>query len=203
MKKIKVLTAVILAFLLMFSLTGCGEIEKAESAVRGMFEAFKSSNIEEAQKYVNIEDITSAGETDMTKDSAVITDTVFKNLSYEIVSSEQTDDNTVIVKTKITTTDMKPVMGEYFSKTLEYTLSNVFTYSELTEEEKSAKMNEILEECVSKDNLDTVTNEVDIKVVKNDNNEWKIESDETFVNALLGGLIEAIEDLQESFKNQG
>ncbi len=203
MKKIKVLTAVILAFLLMFSLTGCGEIEKAESAVKGMFEAFKSSNIEEAQKYVNIEDITSAGETDMTKDSAVITDTVFKNLSYEIVSSEQTDDNTVIVKTKITTTDMKPVMGEYFSKTLEYTLSNVFTYSELTEEEKSAKMNEILEECVSKDNLDTVTNEVDIKVVKNDNNEWKIESDETFVNALLGGLIEAIEDLQESFKNQG
>ena len=187
----------------MFSLTGCGEIEKAESAVKGMFEAFKSSNIEEAQKYVNIEDITSAGETDMTKDSAVITDTVFKNLSYEIVSSEQTDDNTVIVKTKITTTDMKPVMGEYFSKTLEYTLSNVFTYSELTEEEKSAKMNEILEECVSKDNLDTVTNEVDIKVVKNDNNEWKIESDETFVNALLGGLIEAIEDLQESFKNQG
>lgn len=203
MKKIKVLTAVILTFLLMFSLTGCGEIEKAESAVKGMFEAFKSSNIEEAQKYVNIEDITSAGETDMTKDSAVITDTVFKNLSYEIVSSEQTDDNTVIVKTKITTTDMKPVMGEYFSKTLEYTLSNVFTYSELTEEEKSAKMNEILEECVSKDNLDTVTNEVDIKVVKNDNNEWKIESDETFVNALLGGLIEAIEDLQESFKNQG
>lgn len=203
MKKIKVLTAVILAFLLMFSLTGCGEIEKAESAVKGMFEAFKSSNIEEAQKYVNIEDITSAGETDMTKDSAVITDTVFKNLSYEIVSSEQTDDNTVIVKTKITTTDMKPVMGEYFSKTLEYTLSNVFTYSELTEEEKSAKMNEILEECVSKDNLDTVTNEVDIKVVKNDNNEWKIESDETFVNALLGGLIEAIEDVQESFKNQG
>lgn len=203
MKKIKVLTAVILAFLLMFSLTGCGEIEKAESAVKGMFEAFKSSNIEEAQKYVNIEDITSAGKTDMTKDSAVITDTVFKNLSYEIVSSEQTDDNTVIVKTKITTTDMKPVMGEYFSKTLEYTLSNVFTYSELTEEEKSAKMNEILEECVSKDNLDTVTNEVDIKVVKNDNNEWKIESDETFVNALLGGLIEAIEDLQESFKNQG
>lgn len=203
MKKIKVSTAVILAFLLMFSLTGCGEIEKAESAVKGMFEAFKSSNIEEAQKYVNIEDITSAGETDMTKDSAVITDTVFKNLSYEIVSSEQTDDNTVIVKTKITTTDMKPVMGEYFSKTLEYTLSNVFTYSELTEEEKSAKMNEILEECVSKDNLDTVTNEVDIKVVKNDNNEWKIESDETFVNALLGGLIEAIEDLQESFKNQG
>ncbi len=200
MKKIKVLTAVILAFVLMFSLTGCGEVQKAESAVNGMFEALKSSNFEEAQKYVNVEDITSAGESDMTKDSEVITNTVLKNLSYEIISSEKTDNNTVIVKTKITTTDMKSVMGEFFAKAFEYSMASVFTYPEITEEEQNAKMNEILEECVSKSDIGTVTNEVDIKVVKNDKNEWKVESDEAFVNALLGGLVEAIEDMQESFK---
>lgn len=200
MKKIKVLTAVILAFVLMFSLTGCGEVQKAESAVNGMFEALKSSNFEEAQKYVNVEAITSAGESNATKDSEVITNTVLKNLSYGIISSEKTDNNTVIVKTKITTTDMKAVMGEYLKKAFEYSMANVFTYPEISEEERNAKMNEILEECLSKSGIGTVTNEVNIKVVKNDNNEWKIEADEAFVNALLGGLVEAIEDIQESFK---
>ena len=115
MRKIKSTIAVILTLILMLSLTGCGEIKKAETAVNGMFTAFKNLDFEEAQKYVNVEEITKT-DNDTDENSKLIMETVFNKLNYEIVSSEKIDDNTVIVKTKITAIDMKPVMREFFSK---------------------------------------------------------------------------------------
>lgn len=187
--------------MLMLSLTGCGEIKKAETAVNGMFAAFKKLDFEEAQKYVNIEDITKT-DNDTDKNSKLIMETVFDNLNYEIVSSEKIDDNTVIVKTKITATDMKPVMGEFFSKALEYALSTAFSTPHPTEEETNKKMEEILVECASKPDLATVTNEVDIKVIKTESKNWKIEADETFVNAVLGGLAEAAKEMENAFNTE-
>ena len=57
-------------------------------------------------------------------------------------------------------------------------------------------------ESASKEDLATVTNEVDITVVKTENNEWKVKSDDTFADALLGGLITAGEELSKAFENQ-
>lgn len=198
MKKIKSITAIFLTLILMLSLAGCGEIKKAETAVNGMFAAFKNLDFEEAQKYVNVEEITKPdNETD--ENSKLIMETVFDKLNYEILSSEKIDENTVMVKTKITATDMKPVMGEFISKALEYAFSTAFSSPQPTEEETNKKMEEILVECASKPDLATVTNEVDIKVVKTESKNWKIEADETFVNAVLGGLTEAAKEMGNSF----
>lgn len=198
MKKIKSITAIFLTLILMLSLAGCGEIKKAETAVNGMFAAFKNLDFEEAQKYVNVEEITKTdNETD--ENSKLIMETVFDKLNYEILSSEKIDENTVMVKTKITATDMKPVMGEFISKALEYAFSTAFSSPQPTEEETNKKMEEILVECASKPDLATVTNEVDIKVVKTESKNWKIEADETFVNAVLGGLTEAAKEMGNSF----
>ena len=145
MKRIKTITAIILTLILTLSLTGCGEIKKAETAVNGMFTAFKSLNFEEAQKYVNVDEITKAGE-EANENSMLIMETVFDNLSYEIISSEKVDNETVIVKTKVTATDMKPVLGEFLAKALEYAFSNAFANPQPTEEETNKKMEEILVE---------------------------------------------------------
>ena len=71
-----------------------------------------------------------------------------------------------------------------------------------TEEETNKKMEEILVECASKPELATVTNEVDIKVVKTESKEWKIEADDTFVNALLGGLADAAKEMENAFNTE-
>ncbi|MBQ7572671.1 MAG: hypothetical protein IJT23_00245 [Clostridia bacterium] len=197
MRKIKSIIATLLTFILMLSLTGCGEIKKAETAVNGMFAAFKSLNFEEAQKYVNVEEITKTGN-EANENSMLIMETVFGNLNYEIISSEKVDNNNVVVKTKITATDMKPVMEEFFSKSLEYAFSNAFSTTQPTEEETNKKMEEILVECASKPELATVTNEVDVKVVKTDSKEWKIEADDAFVNALFGGLSDAVKEMENA-----
>lgn len=201
MKRIKTITAIILTLILTLSLTGCGEIKKAETAVNGMFTAFKSLNFEEAQKYVNVDEITKAGE-EANENSMLIMETVFDNLSYEIISSEKVDNETVIVKTKVTATDMKPVLGEFLAKALEYAFSNAFANPQPTEEETNKKMEEILVECASKPDLATVTNEVDIKVIKTESKDWKIEADDAVVNALLGGLADAAKEMENAFNTE-
>ncbi len=199
MKKIRIITSFVLAICLILSLSGCGEIQKAESTVKGMFEAFKNLDFEEAQKYVNVGDITSVSDEASVNVEKII-ETVFGSLDYEIVSSEKVDDH-VVVKTKITAIDMKPVMSDFFSKALEYALANAFSSSQPTEEETTAKMEEILVECLSKSDLTTVTNEVAIKVVKNEDKKWEVEAEDDFVNAVLGGLMDAVEEMSDAFNS--
>ena len=202
MRKIKSIVAVLLMVGLLFSLTSCGEIEKAEASVNGMFTAFKALNIEEAQKYVNVEDITSSDDEEESQNATLIMKNLFDDLEYEILSSEKIDDNTVVVKTKITAIDMKPVLEEYLTKALQYAFSNMFANPQPTEEETNKKMEEIFVECATKPDLATVTNEVDIKVIKTESKEWKIEADDAFVNAMLGGLADAAKDLENSFNSE-
>lgn len=202
MKRIKSIIDTILALVLLFSLTGCGEIKKAETAVNGMFTAFKNTDIEAAAKYVDVDEINASEDSSDSISTETVMKTIFNKLDYKIISSEKVDDTTVKVKTEITVTDMKPVLGEFFTNAMQYAFSTAFSNPQPTEEETNKKMEEMFIESASKEDLATVTNEVDITVVKTENNEWKVKSDDTFADALLGGLITAGEELSKAFENQ-
>ena len=202
MKRIKSIIDTILALVLLLSLTGCGEIKKAETAVNGMFTAFKNTDIEAAAKYVDVDEINASEDSSDSISTELVMKTIFNKLDYKIISSEKVDDTTVKVKTEITVTDMKPVLGEFFTNAMQYAFSTAFSNPQPTEEETNKKMEEMFIESASKEDLATVTNEVDITVVKTENNEWKVKSDDTFADALLGGLITAGEELSKAFENQ-
>ena len=202
MKRIKSIIATILALILLFSLTGCGEIKKAETAVNGMFTAFNNTDIEAAAKYVDVDEINASEDSSDSISTELVMKTIFNKLDYKIISSEKVDDTTVKVKTDITVTDMKPVLGDFFTNAMQYAFSTAFSNPQPTEEETNKKMEEMFIESASKEDLATVTNEVDITVVKTENNEWKVKSDDTFADALLGGLITAGEELSKAFENQ-
>lgn len=202
MKRIRSIIATILAIVLLLSLTGCGEIKKAETAVNGMFTAFKNTDIEAAAKYVDVDEINASEDSSDSISTELVMKTIFNKLDYKIISSEKVDDTTVKVKTEITVTDMKPVLGEFFTNAMQYAFSTAFSNPQPTEEETNKKMEEMFIESASKEDLATVTNEVDITVVKTENNEWKVKSDDTFADALLGGLITAGEELSKAFENQ-
>ncbi len=195
----KRILSLVLVLGLVFSMTGCGsDIGKAESAVKGMFSALKDVDFEKAGKYANIDDFGSMGDSELTENIEVVMETILDKLDYKIISSEQTDENTVIVKTEVTTTDMKPVVTDFFTEAFTYALSIAFKNPQPTEEETNKKMEEILVECASKPDLETVTNEIDIKVAKDENGEWKVDADETVVDTLLGGFVSAAKQMSDS-----
>lgn len=201
MRKIKSLLAIVLMFALMFTLVGCGEIKKAEATVNGMFAAFKNADLDAASKYVNVDEINASKDKTDGISTELVMKTIFNKLDYKILSSEKIDDNTVKVKTEITVTDMKPVLGDFFTKAMQYAFSTAFSDPQPTEEETNKKAEEMFIESASKADLATVTNEVDIKVVKNKDGEWKVETDDTFANALLGGLLDAAKEFGSAFNN--
>lgn len=199
MKKLRSLIAIVLVLVLLFSFTGCGEVQKAEASVNSMFKAFMNMEFDEARKYVNVDDIIDDAEDELTDEySQVLLESIFSNLNYEIISSEKIDSNTVMVKTKITATDMVPVLRDYMTQAFQYAFSVAFSYPQPSEEETQQKMLDMLKEIVSQPELATVTNEVDLKVVKTESKEWKIESDDAFGNAITGGLLDAVEQLNSS-----
>ena len=200
MKKIKLLVIIALVFIMMLSFTGCGEIKKAETVINNTFTALKSLDFETASDYINVDEIMNSEDEEndaLSLDDNVFMENLFGKLEYEIVSSEKIDKNTVVAKTKITAVDMKPVLGEFLGKSLQYALANVFSNPQPSDEEMNQMMEEMFVECVSKEDLAMVTTEVDIKVIKVDK-KWKIESADELSDALLGGLTKATEEISNS-----
>jgi len=199
-KQFKSLLGLVLVVVLMFSMTGCGEVKKAENAVNGMFVAFKALDFDKAKEYVNVEDIVSS-ETTATDsiNGQMFMKTLFDRLGYKIISSEKVDNKTVIVKTEITAIDMKPVLGEWFKNALQFAFENAF--EQVSDEESNKRMEEMFIEAATKEDLATVTNTIDIKVVKIDK-QWKIETDDKFIDSVLGGLQSASDELSNALNTE-
>lgn len=110
MKKIKSIIAAVLVSVMAFSLTGCGEVKKAETTVNDMFAAFKSGDMEKAANYTNVDEIESMEDKNNTLTDDEALKIMLGKVEYKIISSEKVDNITVKVKTEITAIDMKPVL---------------------------------------------------------------------------------------------
>ncbi len=190
MKKI---VALVLSLIMVLSLAGCGEAGKAEEAVKNLFEAFKAGNFEEAESYL----VKDEAEETADDEDVEMFNHVFTKVDYEIVSSEKIDGENVNVTASVTAPDMKVAVGEFFTKALEFAFANAFSETPMSDEESEAEMKRIFIEATDKEDLGTVTNEIVIAVCKTDEG-WKVNSDETFVDAVTGGMMAALQDMESS-----
>lgn len=185
-RAIKIIAALLAALMLTMGFSACGSANSPEAAVKGMFDAIKNQDLEKAEKYVDLTD-TKAFITE--KSQVTNTDTVLKEvgkkLDYEIISTEQVDENTAKVKTKVTSVDMTAVMKSYFSLNLQNSITSIFGGAQPSSEANQA--DDLFIKCLSAESVGTVTNEVEITVTK-ESGGWKVSVDDTLNNALLGGL---------------
>lgn len=207
-RSLKTMGLFFLMVALVLSLAGCvGGIAKkvktpaemAEDTVVKMFEAFKNVDLEEAQKYVKLDALQGESATEVGVESKMLMEALFDRLDYKIVSSQEIDENKVEVKLEITSVDMKPVVQDYFKKAIEYAFGTAMQEPQPTDEEMNAKMTELFLESATQEGLETITKEATVEVIK-DGEEWKVEGNDEFLNALLGGLQEATEELSASFE---
>ena len=198
-KMFKTMTAAVLALALTLSLAACGvnPTKQAEAAVSGMLDAAKVLDFEAIGKYTGAEEIFgSADELDQIPGGKDLLQSLLGKMKYKILSSEQTDEETVYVATKITAVDMKPVFTQFMSKAMEYILAHIFDAP--SDEEIEAEVMKILTELLDAPDLATVDTEVAIKVVLTEDG-WKVDGAETLVEAMLGGLEEAAAEFGSLF----
>ena len=199
MKKFKQITSLLLAFVLAFAFVSCGDnaVEEAEKTVHNMFTALKALNLEALNNFVeDSEDITDTDDALLTGNTEALLKAMFGGVEYKIISSEKVDEDTVNVKTSITAIDMKPVFQDFFASAMQLAFTSAV--SDMSEDELTIKMEEMLLEKITAPDLDKITTEVILEVSKEDG-VWKVDADDAFVNAIMGGLEEAIEEVQASF----
>lgn len=193
MKKFKSITAVIFAFALMFVFTGCSATNKAQSAVENALTELQKGDFEKAGQYLYQSDAANLEVNEDNENSVEYIKAIFKTLSWEIISAEE-DGDTVVVKANITAIDMKNAMQDYITQAFRYALTTAYLDPKPTEEEITAKMEEMFMDSIQSQSEKTVTSEVEIKVMQEDG-KWKVVTDEAFENAVTGGLFDAYADL--------
>lgn len=185
-RAIKIIAALLAALMLTVGFSACGSANSPQAAVEGMFDAIKKQDLEKAEMYVDLTETKAfiTEKAQVTNTDAVLEE-IGKKLDYEIISTEQVDENTAKVKTKVTSVDMTAVMKNYFSQNLQNSISAIFGATQPTSEGNQADA--LFMQCLSNESVGTVTNEVDITVVKEEDG-WKVKVDSAFNDAFLGGL---------------
>lgn len=192
------------ALIFIVGFSACGSAGNPEEAVKGMFDALKDQNLIKAAQYVDLTGMENMiADKSKVKDAQAFIKEIGKKLDYEIVSCEDVDENTAKVKTKVTSIDMGTVMKNYITKGMKYSLSQALGSSgtsEVSAEENQKYMEQLFMECLTDESIGTVTNEIDITVEKN-NGAWKVNADDTFNDAVLGGISNTAESILSGFGN--
>ena len=157
-----------------------------EKTVEGMLNSLKNADFESVNKYVNYDEIVNASEmlqnTEMDEEAQSL---LFNKLAWKI-SNISKEENTASVEVEITNKDFNQIISNYKQEALRI----AFSGESFTEEVQNNK----LKEQLKNEEIGTKTITTTIQLEKQDG-EWKVQADESLVNALLPGLQEAINSL--------
>ena len=159
-----------------------------EKSVEGMLNSLKNADFESVNKYVNYEEIVNESETLQNSEmDAETQSSLFDKLSWKILNISK-EENTANVEVEITNKDFNQIITNYKQEALKI----AFSGESFTQEEQNNK----LKEQLKNEEIGTKTVTTTIQLVKQDK-EWKVQADESLVNALLPGLQEAINSLNK------
>ena len=157
-----------------------------EKSVEGMLNSLKNADFESVNKYVNYEEIVNESETLQNSEMDEETQSLlFDKLTWKILNISK-EENTASVEVEITNKDFNQIISNYTQEALKI----AFSGESFTQEEQNNK----LKEQLKNEEIGTKTVTTTIQLVKQDR-EWKVQADESLINALLPGLQEAMNSL--------
>lgn len=181
MRNLKRILSIMLLFVLILGVYGCGS-KSPSNAVKNYFEELKkgqnadfsnmlSTSLESAEKDNKISD-------DSTKK---IIDSMTK-VTYTI-NSEKIDGDSATVNVKVNGPDMSKVLAEFMQKAVTTALEKSLSGDKMSTDDQNTLYNNILSDCLN--NITYADRTGDISLKKS-NGEWKIDADDSLKKLLLG-----------------
>lgn len=190
----KRITALFLAIILLLGVTGCGSVKAAspEASINGFFQAMQDGDLEKAEEYLTDDDAISDAveDTSYLPEAKTIVSAVCGKIEFEILSTQTQDDGSVKVTLSLTTVEMLPLLKDYAQDVLHYTVDYAFDEEKPSNLEVAKKLGEMFREAASEPDLKTYTVELNVIVTETEDG-WQIHADNEFVDAVLGGLVDA------------
>lgn len=173
------------------------EQNKVESTIEDMFTNLKSGENNNQKQEVLEQLQNNSNQENSTKDTIdyII---LFNKLNYSIIENK-TNFNEASVVLDITNKDMKKIIGNYLVKAIQLAFANAFTPT-YSEEQMNEKLANYLKEQMESNEIENITTNIILKMEKQDG-KWVIkeESKKDFVNALLPGFVDSINQTNDSF----
>lgn len=173
------------------------EQNKVESTIEDMFTNLKSGENNNQKQEVLEQLQNNSNQENSTKDTIdyII---LFNKLNYSIIENK-TNFNEASVVLDITNKDMKKIIGNYLVKAIQLAFANAFTPT-YSEEQMNEELANYLKEQMESNEIENITTNITLKMEKQDG-KWVIkeESKKDFVNALLPGFVDSINQTNDSF----
>lgn len=150
-------------------------------------EPFRDFTAKQWLAYLEIQDVFAAGNALSDELDQALVNQIASYFDYKIEEVTQ-DGNTASAQVEITSLDLESVINECRSRLLAY--ADTTESIRATEEELSQKATEILLDALS-NNTQSVTNTISISLFNN-GEIWEASLDNSFTDALLGGIEDAV-----------
>ena len=185
--------AALIALIMAASLCGCNvSIDSPEGTVDEFFNALKDKDAEVLILYTDNNDInTLLNNTIEDEYMGNIYGDLMRNLSWQITSVEENEDQTeAVVTVAVTNSDFSKTLQQYKNDAVDYMMDNLYKDEVTKKVMKNECMNifaaHINDTSEKKDNH--VTKEVEVKLTKNDSYTWDMEVTKDLTKAALGGM---------------
>ena len=188
MQKLKKIVSIMLLFVMILGVYGCGS-KSPSNVVKTYFEELKKGTNGDLTKMLDnsLESAEKSNKSD-TKENKLSDESTKKiidsmaKLTYTI-NSEKIDGDSATVNLKVNGPDMSKVLAEFMQKAFTTALSKSFSGDKINEEEQNKLFQSILSDCLN--NITYAERTGDISLKKS-NGEWKIDTDDSLKKLLLG-----------------
>ena len=123
---------------------------------------------------------------------------LFRDLNYEIQGSKGNLKEATI-SIKISNRNAAKIFSVYIEGMLKLSMENSFTNQIISQEELDKKIDEYFKENIKIDDIEIITNNVELKM-ENKDGKWMIkeESQQNMINAILPGIKELAENMEKN-----
>ena len=199
----KLLISLVLGSMILAGFSACTSKPKPEAAVKVFLETFKKGDENYDYEKLFDSEVTFLDDVPLTTDEETPVEIqtraeeLLLNFEYAVVKTVVAEDgNTAVVTVKFTTVNMGDIFYKFFTTYITKAMEALFNGA--TEEEVTAMATDLFLEASKDAKIDKLST-VDIEMIFKDK-VWLIKGGETnkiMFDALLGGMITVIEDMQE------
>ena len=169
------------------------ELLSPEEVITLYFDTIKSFDTEQMNRFLSLDELFSADDEYKRTIARSLADQILQYLDYSVTDA-QNDGLTAQVTAEVTTCNWNSIIKAYQEDVAAYTSTSQALADGMSV--RLTKANQMLLDCI--DANDSATSSTVTLTLENDGTNWKLKSDDVFVEAILGNIKEAVANTSTS-----
>lgn len=193
----KKMLSYILILIIVICVTGCGSKNDAKEALDIMMQGFKTGDAEKINEYYDFDEISRFINPNKQDEMLLAVLNILPEMDYSILSADRIDSNTVGINLKIKTLDFSHIMNMYIQEVENMVDNSEYKtkLSTITQEEYQGLLADKMLYAINQNDADKIVKTVYVTMKKQNGKWYMSDGNESFLRAMFGNLIDAVNSL--------